>query len=85
MAKAYVMPYDDDKEISPTEVDEMTPTAEIEEDKWLPEVEKVKNEARKRQVLRGNSHIFLASKLSIVMSIVPLRGLSPAQGKSVWA
>ncbi len=33
MAKAYVMPYDDDKEISPTEVDEMTPTAEIEEDK----------------------------------------------------
>jgi hypothetical protein len=33
MAKAYVMTYDDDKEISCTEVDEMTPTLGIEEDK----------------------------------------------------
>ncbi len=31
------------------------------------EVEKAKNEAKKRQVLRGKSHIFLASKMSIVM------------------
>ena len=30
----------------------------------------------------SKSYIFLASKMSIVMSIVPLRGLSPAQDKS---
>jgi hypothetical protein len=33
MAKAYVMAYDDNKEIPGTEVEKMTPTAGIEEDK----------------------------------------------------
>jgi hypothetical protein len=33
MAKAYVMPYDDNKEIPGTEADKLTPTAGIEEDK----------------------------------------------------
>jgi hypothetical protein len=33
MAKAYVMPYDDNKEIPGTEADKLTPSAGIEEDK----------------------------------------------------